>query len=47
MLGPKIPEANEYHTFILTEAQRCISGELTAEEACEEIRVQVDDLHDI
>ncbi len=47
VLGPKIPEANEYHNIILTETQRCVSGELSAAEACEEIRSQVDDLHDI
>ena len=47
VLGPKIPEANEYHNIILTETQRCVTGELSAEEACEEIRWQVDDLHDL
>ena len=47
VLGPKIPEANEYHSIILTEVQRCVTDELSAEEACEEIRWQVDDMHDI
>jgi len=47
VLGPKIPEANEYHNIILTEVQRCVSGETSADEACEEIRWQVDDLHDL
>jgi len=47
VLGPKIPEANEYHNIILTEVQRCVSGETAPDEACEEIRWQVDDLHDI
>ena len=47
VLGPKIPEANEYHNIILTEVQRCVTGETSAEEACEEIRWQVDDLHDL
>lgn len=47
VLGPKIPEANEYHNIILTEVQRCVSGETSAAEACEEIRQQVDDLHDL
>ncbi len=47
VLGPKIPEANEYHDIILTEVQRCITGETSPEDACEEIRWQVDDLHGI
>ena len=47
VLGPKILEANEYHNIILTETQRCVTGELSAAEACEEIRWQVDDLHEI
>lgn len=45
VLGPKIPEANEYHNIILTEVQRCVSDETTPEEACEEIRWQVNDMH--
>jgi len=47
VLGPKIPEANEYHNIVLTEVQRCVSGQNSPEEACEEIRWQVDDLHGI
>jgi multiple sugar transport system substrate-binding protein len=47
VLGPKIPEANEYHKIILTEVQRCVSGQQTAQEACEAIKEQVDDLHDL
>lgn len=47
VLGPKIPEANEYHQIILTEVQKCISGQQTAEEACLAIKEQVDDLHDL
>ncbi len=47
VLGPKIPEANEYHNIILTEVQRCVSNETSPAEACEAIRSQVDDLHDI
>lgn len=45
VLGPKVPEANEYHKIVATEVQRCISGETAPDEACEEIRTQVDDLH--
>lgn len=47
VLGPKIPAANEYHQVILTEVQRCISGQKTAEEACQSIKEQTDDLNDI
>ncbi|HEX2529282.1 MAG TPA: extracellular solute-binding protein [Geminicoccus sp.] len=47
VLGPKIPEANEYYQIILTEVQRCLSGQTDAGEACEAIRSQVDDLHDL
>lgn len=47
VLGPKIPEANEYHNIILTEVQRCLSGETEAEEACSEIKSQVDDLNEV
>ena len=47
VLGPKIPEANEYHKIVATEVQRCVSGETKPAEACEAIRAQVDDLHDL
>ena len=47
VLGPKIPEANEYHKIVATEVQRCVSGETKPAEACEAIRSQVDDLHDL
>lgn len=47
VLGPKIPEANEYHNILATETQRCVAGELSAEEACESIKEQLDDLHDV
>ena len=47
VLGPKIPEANEYHNIIATETQRCVSGQTGAKEACESIKQQLDDLHDI
>lgn len=47
VLGPKIPEANEYHNIIATETQRCVSGEASAEEACQSIKEQLDDLHDV
>ena len=47
VLGPKIPEANEYHKIVATEVQRCVSGETKPAEACEAIRAQVDDLHNL
>ncbi len=47
VLGPKIPEANEYHNIVLTETQRCVTNETSPEEACEEIRWQVDDMNGI
>ena len=47
VLGPKIPGANEYHKIVATESQRCVSGETKPAEACEAIRSQVDDLHDL
>ena len=47
VLGPKIPEANEYHKIVATEVQRCVAGETQPAEACEAIRDQVDDLHDL
>lgn len=47
VLGPKIPEANEYYQIILTEVQKCVSGQQDAEASCMAIRDQVDDMHDI
>ncbi len=47
VLGPKIPEVNEYHRILANEAQRCIAGEKTADEACESIREQVDEANGI
>jgi multiple sugar transport system substrate-binding protein len=47
VLGPKIPNANEYHQIILTEVQKCISGQQTAEEACQAIKEQTDDLNEV
>ena len=47
VLGPKIPNANEYHQIILTEVQKCISGQTTPEEACQAIKEQTDDLNEV
>lgn len=46
VLGPKIPEANEYHNIIAAEVQKCVSGAISAEEACQAIRSQVDDINE-
>lgn len=47
VLGPKIPEANEYHTILASEVQKCLAGRNSPAEACEEIRFQLDDMHDL
>ena len=46
VLGPKIPEANEYHNIIAAEVQKCVSGAISAEDACQAIRSQVDDINE-
>ncbi len=45
VLGPKVPEGNEYHTIVMAEVQKCLSGSSSPEEACESIKDQIDDLH--
>jgi multiple sugar transport system substrate-binding protein len=45
VLGPKIPKSNEYYTIIAAEAQKCISGGQSAEEACKSIQSQLDELN--
>jgi multiple sugar transport system substrate-binding protein len=47
VLGPKIPEANEYHNILASEAQACVAGSLTPEEACINIRDRLNELHEI
>ncbi|MGF1624459.1 MAG: extracellular solute-binding protein [Alphaproteobacteria bacterium] len=47
VLGPKIPEANEYHNIVASEAQACVAGQTTPEEACANIQERLDNLHDI
>jgi multiple sugar transport system substrate-binding protein len=44
VLGPKFPKTNEYHVILLTEAQKCISGAQSPEEACKAIQAQTDAL---
>lgn len=45
VLGPKVPEGNEYHNIVASETQRCVSGELSPEETCNSIKSQIDNLH--
>ena len=45
VLGPKVPEGNECHSIIAAEVQRCVAGESSAEETCNSIKSQIDDLH--
>jgi multiple sugar transport system substrate-binding protein len=47
VLGPKIPEANEYHNILASEAQACVAGSITPEEACINIRDRLNELHEI
>jgi multiple sugar transport system substrate-binding protein len=47
VLGPKIPNTNEYHQIMATEAQKLAAGQITAEECCANIKQQLDDLHDL
>ena len=47
VLGPKIPEVNEYHKIVATESQKCVAGKQSADDACKAIKKQVDTLHDI
>ncbi len=45
VLGPKVPEGNEYHNIVAAETQRCVSGSVTPEEACNNIKRGIDNLH--
>jgi multiple sugar transport system substrate-binding protein len=45
VLGPKVPEANEYYNIVAAESQRCLSGDISPEEACNNIKNQIDSLH--
>lgn len=44
-LGPKIPEANEYHTIVAAEVQKLLAGEQSAEETSKSLQSQLDDLN--
>ena len=45
VLGPKIPNANEYHSILAAETQKCLSNEQSSEEACKSIQTQLDELN--
>ncbi len=47
VLGPKLPEANEYYNILAAETQKCLGGKQTAEEACKSIKKQVDELNNV
>jgi multiple sugar transport system substrate-binding protein len=46
VLGPKIPQANEYHSIVAAEVQKCLSNEQSAEETCKSLQSQLDELND-
>lgn len=45
VLGPKIPEANEYHTLIAAESQKLLSGSQSAEETAKSLQSQLNELN--
>ncbi|MBB4302703.1 multiple sugar transport system substrate-binding protein [Rhodobium orientis] len=47
VLGPKIPEANEYHNIVAAESQNCLAGRTTPQEACATIKQQIDNLNGV
>jgi multiple sugar transport system substrate-binding protein len=47
VLGPKIPENNEYFKIIHAETQKCVAGKQSPEEACKAIKKQTDNANDI
>lgn len=46
VLGPKIPNANEYHSILAGEVQKCLSDEQSPEETCKSLQAQLDELND-
>ncbi|MFB2552746.1 extracellular solute-binding protein [Ensifer soli] len=45
VLGPKIPEANEYHSLIASETQRMLTGEMSPQETAQSLKTQIDELN--
>lgn len=46
VLGPKIPEANEYHSIIASESQKMLTGSQSPAETAESLKRQIDNLND-
>lgn len=47
VLGPKFPKTNEYYTILATEVQSCLSGSIPPEEACANIKSQLDEINGV
>ena len=47
VLGPKIPRPTSTTRSSPPRSQKCVAGKQTAEEACQKIKQQVDDLNDL
>ena len=45
VLGPKLPEANEYFNIVAAETQKCVAGKQSAGEACQAIKKKTDELN--
>jgi multiple sugar transport system substrate-binding protein len=45
VLGPKFLKTNEYYQILATEVQSCLSGNIAPEEACNNIKTQLDDIN--
>lgn len=45
VLGPKIPEANEYHSVVAAETQRMLSNEISPAETAASLRDQLNDIN--
>ena len=45
VLGPKIPNGNEYHSILAAEVQKCLSNEQTPEATAKTIQTQLDEMN--
>ena len=45
VLGPKIPNANEYHSILAGEVQKCLSNSQSPEETCKSLQTQLNELN--
>ena len=45
VLGPKIPNGNEYHSILAAETQKCLAGEQSPEETCKSVQTQLNELN--